>query len=279
MAAFDPYHKWLGIPPADQPPNHYRLLGLNLFESDLDVIDVATEQRVVYLRQCATGPHVAASQKLLNEVAAARLCLFNVEIKRLYDQGLRMTISSSRDSEQLDSVTESDGGNRAATDDSLSQHSNQSRHNHMLAAWLTASARARFVIVAGPLLMLAVLVGWLVSDPVAHESFPGATAGQERDDNSLKMKFCWWPPDTFTMGSPKSDAKGLGISAADESRVGIRWPCRDHDRDRVRKYPEQHSSELRWCSASRESRDSDGRHRLAKSLLNGNQERTTSPHG
>jgi len=23
---FDPYHKWLGIPPAEQPLNHYRLL-------------------------------------------------------------------------------------------------------------------------------------------------------------------------------------------------------------------------------------------------------------
>ena len=31
---FDPDHKWLGIPPKDQPPNHYRLLGLDLFESD-----------------------------------------------------------------------------------------------------------------------------------------------------------------------------------------------------------------------------------------------------
>ncbi len=39
MATFAPYHKWLGIPPADQPANHYRLLGLNLFESDPDVID------------------------------------------------------------------------------------------------------------------------------------------------------------------------------------------------------------------------------------------------
>ena len=24
---FDPYHIWLGIPPEEQPPNHYRLLG------------------------------------------------------------------------------------------------------------------------------------------------------------------------------------------------------------------------------------------------------------
>jgi len=92
MAAFNPYHKWLGIPPADQPANHYRLLGLNLFESDPDVIDVATEQRVVYLRGCATGEHIAASQKLLNEVAAARLCLLNSEKKRKYDADLRKAL-------------------------------------------------------------------------------------------------------------------------------------------------------------------------------------------
>ncbi|HQU45105.1 MAG TPA: hypothetical protein PK867_19985 [Pirellulales bacterium] len=41
MQAFDPYHKWLGIPPKDQPPNHYRLLGIELFEEDLEVIDLA----------------------------------------------------------------------------------------------------------------------------------------------------------------------------------------------------------------------------------------------
>ena len=33
-SGFDPYHKWLGIPPQDQPPNHYRLLGVELFETD-----------------------------------------------------------------------------------------------------------------------------------------------------------------------------------------------------------------------------------------------------
>ena len=36
--SFDPYHKWLGIPPQDQPPHYYRLLGIELFESDPDVI-------------------------------------------------------------------------------------------------------------------------------------------------------------------------------------------------------------------------------------------------
>lgn len=96
MATFDPYHKWLGIPSADQPANHYRLLGLNLFESDPDVIDVATEQRVVYLRQCATGQHIAESQKLLNEVATARLCLLNAQKKREYDQRLRQSLAAAQ---------------------------------------------------------------------------------------------------------------------------------------------------------------------------------------
>ena len=32
--AFDPYYRWLGIPPGEQPPDHYRLLGIERFEAD-----------------------------------------------------------------------------------------------------------------------------------------------------------------------------------------------------------------------------------------------------
>ena len=35
-ADFDPYQKWLGIPPAEQPPTHYRLL--NLPQGDYQVL-------------------------------------------------------------------------------------------------------------------------------------------------------------------------------------------------------------------------------------------------
>ena len=38
MVSFDPYLNWLGIPPHEQPPNCYRLLGLVLFESNPEVI-------------------------------------------------------------------------------------------------------------------------------------------------------------------------------------------------------------------------------------------------
>lgn len=87
--AFDPYHKWLGIPPSQQPPSHYRLLGLEPFESDRDVIDAAANQRMVYLQDLAGGEHGSHSQTLLNQVSAARRCLLNPKSKLEYDSKLR----------------------------------------------------------------------------------------------------------------------------------------------------------------------------------------------
>ena len=89
MTHFDPYHKWLGIPADQQPPNHYRLLGLAAFESDTDVIDTAAEQRTVFLRTFQTGPNSELATRLLNEVSAARVCLLNGKSKALYDTQLR----------------------------------------------------------------------------------------------------------------------------------------------------------------------------------------------
>ncbi|MDY0165855.1 MAG: formylglycine-generating enzyme family protein [Thermoguttaceae bacterium] len=93
IESFDPYHKWLGIPPKDQPPNHYRLLGVELFESDPDVIDAAASKQMAYVRNCATGPHTDLSQKILNELAAARVCLLKREKKAAYDKKLRAELA------------------------------------------------------------------------------------------------------------------------------------------------------------------------------------------
>lgn len=86
---FDPYHKWLGISPKDQPPNHYRLLGLDIFESDVDVIDAAANRQMAYVQQRATGEHAAESQRLLNELSAARVCLLDGKKKAAYDSKLK----------------------------------------------------------------------------------------------------------------------------------------------------------------------------------------------
>ena len=52
---FDPLHKWLGIPPDEQPPNHYRLLGITVYENDPDVIDAAADKQLAFLHDLTNG--------------------------------------------------------------------------------------------------------------------------------------------------------------------------------------------------------------------------------
>src|SRR5579872_61082 len=92
---FDPYHKWLGIPPDEQPPNHYRLLAISQFESDPDVIDAAAQRQMAFVQQCAAGPHTEVSQSLLNELSAARICLLLPEKKTSYDRQLRERLATT----------------------------------------------------------------------------------------------------------------------------------------------------------------------------------------
>ena len=91
--AFDPYRKWLGIPPAEQPPHHYRLLGIGVYEDDPDVIESAADQRMAHLRTFQAGPHSALSQKLLNEVVAAKICLLSAAKRAAYDAELRQRLT------------------------------------------------------------------------------------------------------------------------------------------------------------------------------------------
>ena len=86
---FDPYYTWLGIPPEEQPPNCYRLLGLRPFETNPQVIENGANRQMSHLRTFQVGPQSASSQKLLNEVAAAKICLLNPAKKAEYDRRLR----------------------------------------------------------------------------------------------------------------------------------------------------------------------------------------------
>ena len=89
MGAFNPYHKWLGIPPDQQPVSHYRLLGIENFEVDADVIEIAAERQTLLLRTFQTGPNSELAERLLNEISAARVCLLDGKSKARYDTQLR----------------------------------------------------------------------------------------------------------------------------------------------------------------------------------------------
>ena len=83
------YQEWLEIPPHRLPPNHYALLGVDDFESDLGKIEAAAKNRSAYLHQLAAGPERKIVQEMLSQVAVARRTLLSPESKDAYDQTLR----------------------------------------------------------------------------------------------------------------------------------------------------------------------------------------------
>ena len=85
---FDPYRTWLGIPLAEQPPTHYRLLGIGETEQDPKVIENAAERQMTYLRNLQTGSRGVLSQRLLNEVAQACNVLLSARERAVYDARL-----------------------------------------------------------------------------------------------------------------------------------------------------------------------------------------------
>lgn len=95
--SFDPYYTWLGIPPEEQPADHYRLLGIRRFEANEEVIINATDQRMAFIRTFQTGKRAKESQLLLNEIAAAQTCLLNPQKKLVYDRLLREKLTKSSD--------------------------------------------------------------------------------------------------------------------------------------------------------------------------------------
>lgn len=97
--SFDPYRKWLGIPRREQPPNHYRLLGINTFETDPDVIDAAADRQMAHIRTYQSGRHAEQSQKILNELSAARVCLLDVAKRTAYNAELRASLTAQGEEE------------------------------------------------------------------------------------------------------------------------------------------------------------------------------------
>gem|GEM_PF-6031013 len=82
---FNPYHKWLGIPPEEMPPHHYQLLGLAPFEPDFDVIENAADARRSYLRTVKDGEQAEMAERLVEEIDQAATCLLSKTGKSHYD--------------------------------------------------------------------------------------------------------------------------------------------------------------------------------------------------
>ena len=176
---FDPYHKWLGIPPQEQPADYYRLLGLVKFEDDPDVIAIAADQRMGFVQKMAIGQHLEHSQKLLNELARARLVLVDTQKKEVYDASLiqvpdQSSNSSRRRVNKTESSKESGKQQRLKTKKPIVESPAVSSSNiqHRLMQW--GRSRSGIAIL---LLLCLFTTSWLVR---------GAVLNFE-DDNSGEM--------------------------------------------------------------------------------------------
>ncbi len=92
LKEFDPYQQWFGIPLNEQPPDHYRLLGIPRFTEGPELIENAANQRLAYLRTVQAGQQTGELQRLLSEVLAARFCLLSPTHKAAYDRWLSQRI-------------------------------------------------------------------------------------------------------------------------------------------------------------------------------------------
>ena len=91
---FDPYETWLKIAPQERPIHHYRLLGIALFENDSNVIQAAADERMRHVRTFQTGARAEHSQRLMTELAQAKLCLLDADTKATYDAVLQGKVAS-----------------------------------------------------------------------------------------------------------------------------------------------------------------------------------------
>ena len=72
MAAFDPYHKWLGVPADQQPAGPHRLLGISEDENDPQVVREAALRQTAFVRKFSIGEHGEHAERILSELAEAR---------------------------------------------------------------------------------------------------------------------------------------------------------------------------------------------------------------
>lgn len=183
--SFDPYHRWLGVRPEEQPANHYRLLGLALFEDNCEAIRDAAERQMAHVRRYQLGPHSAISQTILNELAAAKACLLDTMKKAAYDGILRGQLAAT--------------ASAAGTPPPLRQ--------------VTAAPTWRVKALAGACAILACIVAtWLLIHGVKEEAIPSQVAGKPDSSPQSQQSL----PAGTGEGLPPSSSIPL---SADESKT------------------------------------------------------------
>ena len=84
--------EWSGVPPGERPPNYYAILGLALYELDMEAIRNAAADRMKTFAQ-KRFKHAELGTQILNRACPCGVCLTDQESKAAYDQRLRVALS------------------------------------------------------------------------------------------------------------------------------------------------------------------------------------------
>jgi hypothetical protein len=207
---FNPYCEWLAIPPCSLPPSHYQLLGLKQFESDPDKIQRAALNQIARLRVHQAGPHSDLTQKLMNDVALARITLSDGIKKEEYDRQLRQSIP------RVSAVTKTPfAEEELGSDDSVERSSEweeSSEANASRRDWRTGPIRTVFAVSVATVALLAVIAVFVIGlrrtsapplldqssknadDVATQEVFPAVAVKPTRADENPSSGVTETPP-------------------------------------------------------------------------------------
>jgi hypothetical protein len=188
--SFDPYRKWLGIPPEEQPPHHYRLLGLELFEEDPDVIVNAADSRLSFLQSLVKDKNADMADRLSAQIKEVQSCLLDPAKKAFYDGQLQRRIAASK----KESPTTSGMGVPSAImpENPSAEFAIPELHVPAYSQLTASSPRKRWHLIAAMLFGLAalgcLLVFLLVKTKSADETIPTGTVARSNSGSEKSGK-------------------------------------------------------------------------------------------
>lgn len=210
---FDPYLEWLSIKDRQRPPDHYALLGLQLYDGDQERIANAAMQRMAVVLEHDPGPHGQDARRIFDELEAARNCLADPQKKHAYDTRLRLQHAGGHKKRAVEivavgadgsSVLQSDSSgssesfrvSSSLSDSSISRRARESKEStarspaHRLAPSRQPIGARQLGLLGGVvgILLLVMLAGYyLFREPPEYDPVPKLTGQLQHSDRQQRL--------------------------------------------------------------------------------------------
>jgi len=218
----DEYESVLGMPSGPRPPDHYHLLGLELFESSQSAIAAAADGRIVEAEESVLASAEQIRQ-IVDRIRLAKVCLLDHETKAAYDRQLNQSVSGEQTDPVAGSHPDAGPGPIAGPlladqphDDLLDEPQFEALPATLIAAARPAPKRRSrkwfwaFTFVEG-LCVIGLYFYLHPSEPVVMPTLPVGSrtaAGKTTSVNPRSRQPIEWPPQRESESSVPAPARG-----------------------------------------------------------------------